>query len=191
MRRAGYVPAVIYGRGGEDVLAVSEYDFMRNIGHSSPGVITLSGLGAPVSVLIKEVQWDVLSGRPTHIDFYRVELDQIVSVRVPIRLTGTPKGALFGGVLDHIQHDLPIRVKASDIPSVIMVDITELGIGDAFHVSDLVLPDGVISDMPGEAPVVHVVAPTVEKTPVAEEGAEGVEGEGAEVAEDKEEEKKE
>ena len=188
MRRGGYVPAVVYGRGGEqELLAVREADYMKAIGFNPRGIVSLQGLGAPVSVLIKEVQWDPLTDRPRHIDFYRVALDQIVSVKVSLYARGTPKGALFGGVTEQILHDLPIKVKASDIPRSIEVDITELGIGDAIHVSDLVLPDGVTADVSPEQPVIHVVAPTVEKVAEVEE-EEGAEGEeGAEATEGEEE----
>ncbi|NLP04452.1 50S ribosomal protein L25 [Candidatus Fermentibacteria bacterium] len=181
MRREGLVPAVIYGRGGrEEALAVREAVFMKTIGHSSPGIVTLNGLGKPVSVLVKEVQWNFLTDRPLHVDFYRVALDQIVSVRVPIHLSGNPKGVLFGGVLDQLMHDLPIKVRAADIPASIPVDVSSLDIGDALHVSDLVLPAGVTADVPGEQPVVHVVAPTVEKVKVEEGEAEAAEGAAAE-----------
>jgi len=180
MRRSGLVPAVLYGRGGgEELLAVNETDYMKSIGFSPSGVVSLEGLGRPVSVLVKEVQWDPLTDRPVHIDFYRVSLDQVVSVRVALHAKGTPKGALFGGVTEQILHELPIRVKASDIPHSIEVDISELGIGDAIHVSDLVLPEGVAVDVSPEQPVVHVVAPTVEKAKPSEEEEEAA-AEGAE-----------
>ena len=101
MRRSGYVPAVIYGRGGkEDLLAVRETEYMKTIGFRPTGIVSLQGLGKPVSVLIKEVQWDPLTDKPLHIDFYRVALDQIVSVKVGLHARGTPKGALFGGVTE-------------------------------------------------------------------------------------------
>ncbi len=181
MRREGLVPAVIYGRGGkEEALAVREAVFMKAIGRSSPGIVTLKGLGKPVSVLVKEVQWNSLTDRPMHVDFYRVALDQIVSVRVPIHLSGSPRGVLFGGVLDQLIHDLPIRVRAADIPASIQVDVSSLEIGDALHVSDLVLPAGVTAEIAGEQPVVHVAAPTVEKVKVEEGAAGAAEGEAAE-----------
>jgi large subunit ribosomal protein L25 len=187
MRRSGYVPAVIYGRGGkEDLLAVRETEYMKTIGFKPTGIVSLQGLGKPVSVLIKEVQWDPLTDKPLHIDFYRVALDQIVSVKVGLHARGTPKGALFGGVTEQILHDLPIKVKASDIPQYIEIDISDLGIGDAIHVSDLVLPEGVVADISSEQPVIHVVAPTIEKVAAVEEEEEAGE-EGAEEAEGEEE----
>lgn len=189
MRRSGYVPAVIYGRGGEEeLLAVREIDYMKSVGYNASGIVSLQGLGEAVSVLVKEVQWNCLTDRPRHIDFYRVSLDQIVSVKVGILAKGTPKGALFGGVTEQLLHDLPIKVKASDIPHFIEVDIADLGIGDSIHVADLILPAGIVVDISPEQPVIHVVAPTVEKVAVKEEEA-GEEGEEAAAEEETAEEK--
>jgi large subunit ribosomal protein L25 len=196
LRRAGSVPAVLYGRGAkEEMLSVAEKEFMKTIGYASSGIVKLLGLGKPVSVLVKEIQWDSLTDKPVHIDFYRVALDQIVSVKVPLHLEGSPRGALFGGVLDQLMYELPIRVKAADIPPSVTVNVNELDIGDVLHVSDLIMPAGVTPDVSGELAVVLVAAPTVEKTKAAEEGEEGAEGaepaEGEEAAGKKPAEKKE
>lgn len=174
MRRAGELPAVLYGGGKETVLALETFEFMKKIGYASAGMVTLIDPdGAKTTAIIKEVQWNRLTDKPLHIDFYRVSMDQIVEVKVPLHFEGTPRGLLFGGVFDQLMHEVTVKVKASSIPSKIGVDVSDLGIGDALHVKDLVLPEGVRMDTPAELPIAHVVPPTVEKTkPAAEEAAE-------------------
>jgi large subunit ribosomal protein L25 len=129
--------------------------------------------GIRTTAIIKEVQWNRLTDKPLHVDFYRVSMDQIVEVKVPIHFEGSPKGLLFGGVFDQLMHDLPIKVKASSIPSRITIDVSGLDIGDSLHVSDLVLPEGVRIDTQSDLPIAHVVPPIVEKAkPAAEAAAE-------------------
>lgn len=173
MRRRGDLPGVVYGGGSEALVTLDAFEFMKKIGFSSSGMVALvDASGAKTTAIIKEVQWNRLTDKPLHIDFYRVSMDQIVEVRVPLHFEGTPKGLLFGGVFDQLMHELQVKVKASAIPSKISVDVSGLEIGDSLHVSDLVLPDGVRVDSSLDLPVAHVVPPTVEKAkPAAEEAS--------------------
>ncbi len=170
MRRRGDLPGVVYGGGSEALVTLDASEFMKKIGYSSSGMVALVDAGgARTTAIIKEVQWNRLTDKPLHIDFYRVSMDQVVEVRVPLHFEGTPKGLLFGGVFDQLMHELQIKVKASAIPAKISVDVSDLGIGDSLHVSDLVLPEGVRADSSLDLPVAHVVPPTVEKVKPAEE----------------------
>ena len=187
MRRSGDLPAVIYGGGGESLVKLSTFEFMKKVGFSSSIMVALVGEGGERSTaIIKEVQWDRLTDKPLHVDFYRVSMDQIVEVKVPLQIEGTPKGLLFGGVLDQLMYEVQVKVKASAIPSRITVDVSGLDIGDGIHESDLEVPEGVTVDTPGDHPVAHVVPPTVEK--VKEEEAEAT-AEEASAASDSEEKK--
>lgn len=172
MRRAGSLPAVVYGSGEEVLLTLETLEFMKKIGYSSSGMVALvDANGVRTTAIIKEVQWNRLTDKPLHVDFYRVSSDQIVEVKVPIHFEGSPRGLLFGGVFDQLMHDLPIKVKASAIPSRINIDVSGLDIGDSLHVSDLILPDGVKADIQLDLPIAHVVPPVVEKSKPAEEEA--------------------
>ncbi len=186
LRRTGMVPVVLYGgsKSAETLLQIDEVEFMKKVKDYSTGVVTLvDPKGRKSSAIIKEIQWDHLVDRPIHVDFYRVSLDQVVHVRVPLHLQGTARGAVFGGVIDQLVHELPIKVKASGIPHEILLDIASLGIGDSMHVSDLTLPEGVICELPVEQTVVHVAPPTVEKVKAAAETEEEAEEKPAEEAE--------
>ncbi len=183
MRREGKVPGVLYGRGGEVSVSISEHHFMTVIGYNpSPGIVKLNMPGdKPVNSIIKEVQWNPVTDRPVHIDFLRVLPSQLVTVPVPVNLEGTPKGALHGGILDQDMHELNITVKASDIPPSISVDVSDLEIGDSIHLSQILLPEGMTVDAAGDLVIASVIAPRLIKTETEEEPA--GEAETAEAAE--------
>ncbi|MCD4702551.1 MAG: 50S ribosomal protein L25 [Candidatus Aegiribacteria sp.] len=183
LRRAGSVPAVVYGRGGGELkVMVTEKDFMDTIGFStSTGIVNLKmGRKSPVTAIVKDVQWDVLSDKPVHIDFLRVSADQIVSIPVHVHLQNIPLGVQMGGVLEHALHEIIIKVRAKDIPSAIDLNVEELNIGDSIHLSELTLPDGMTLDMDSSLVVASVVAPSVAKVETDElEEEELLEGEEA------------
>ncbi len=175
LRRAGSVPAVVYGRGGGELkVQVVEKDFMDSIGFStSTGIINLKmGRKSPVTAIVKDVQWDMLSDKPVHIDFLRVSADQIVSIPVHVHLENIPLGVQMGGVLEHILHEIIIKVRAKDIPTAIKLDVQSLNIGDSVHLSEITLPDGMTLDMDSALVVACVVAPSVAKVETDEEKGE-------------------
>ncbi len=171
-RRAGIIPAVVYGRGSSELtITVNEKEFMDAVGYStSTGIISLKmGRKSPVTAIVKDVQWDILTDKPVHIDFLRVSADQIVSVPVHIHLENIPAGVIMGGVLEHALHEIIIKVRAKDIPASVTVDVEHLEIGDTIHLSDIVLPDTLTLDMDSDLVVASVVAPSVAKVEVEEE----------------------
>ncbi len=192
LRRAGIIPAVVYGRGGSELtITVNEKEFMDSVGYStSTGIINLKmGKKSPVTAIVKDVQWDIITDKPVHIDFLRVSADQIVSVPVHIRLENIPVGVTMGGVLEHALHEIIIKVRAKDIPGSVTVDVGHLEIGDSIHLSDIVLADTLTLDMDSDLVVASVVAPSVAKVEVEEE--ELLEGEEAAELEGEEESEKE
>ena len=185
LRRTGSVPAVVYGRGGGELkIAVIEKDFMDTVGFStSTGIVNLKmGRKSPITAIVKDIQWDIISDRPVHIDFLRVSADQIVSVPVHVHIENVPLGVTMGGVLEHALHEIIIKVRAKDIPSSINLDVEYMGIGDTMHLSEITLPEGMTLDMDPALVVASVVAPSVAKVEVEEvEDEELAEGEEAPV----------
>ena len=183
LRRAGSVPAVVYGRGGGELkVAVIEKDFMDTVGFStSTGIVNLKmGRKSPITAIVKDVQWDVISDRPVHIDFLRVSADQIVSIPVHVHIENVPLGVTMGGVLEHTLHEIIIKVRARDIPSAINLDVEKMDIGDTMHLSEITLPEGMTLDMDPTLVIASVVAPSVAKVEVEEvEEEELLEGEEA------------
>ena len=174
LRRAGQVPAVIYGHGREpEPLAIDAGVLSRLLPTMSASTVldvTVDGR-APIKALLRDIQRHALrSSTIVHLDLYEIHADEEVDVRVAIRLNGIPDGVRnFGGVLDFVHRDVEIRVLPGDIPASIDVDVTNLTIGHSIFVRDLVLAKGEILDDPN-VPVCTVVAPRTEEVaaPVAE-----------------------
>ena len=175
LRDAGFIPGVIYGHK-EAVVPVT-LPKKETVGHISRGahVFDLAVDGKSEKVLVKEVQYDHLGLEVIHVDFARVSLDEKVEVTVPLELKGTPKGEAEGGVLTQVISDLELECLVTDIPDVIRHNVSELGLNDVLHISDLKLPPGVrcLQDEDLIVATVKEILETVEApaAAVVEEGA--------------------
>lgn len=167
LRRAGRIPAVIYGHHREpealDVDATQATRLIQALGSAAALVdVTIAGR-EPVKVLIREVQRNPV--RPVdllHLDLYEISGNEKITVEVPVHLTGIPDGVRnSGGVLDHLLHKLEIRVFPKDLPDHIEVDVTALTIGHGVFVRDVSVPNAEILNDPGQ-PVCTVVPPRTE-----------------------------
>ena len=182
LRRAGQVPAVVYGGETREGLPIAvDPKALLKILYSESGVNTLIGLtvdgGASSQVLVKEFQLDPIDSELLHVDFYRLALDKAITVTVPVSLIGEPEGVKQqGGLLDFVQREVQVECMPTEIPEHIEVDVSELMIGQGVRLRD------VLTDAPWtpvsepETLLVHVIAPKVEE----EEPTEGVAEEGAE-----------
>jgi large subunit ribosomal protein L25 len=123
-------------------------------------------------VLVKEYQLDPVSHKLLHVDFYRVAMDKLLRVTVPVHLTGESKGGkVEGGVVDFVHRDLVIECLPADIPEHVTVDISNLMLHDGVRVRDLAASDKwkVVSD--ADMLIVHVVSPKVEAEPAPADAA--------------------
>ena len=182
IRRAGRIPAVLYGGETPAQPLAVDPKAITAILHSESGENTLFGLkigsGNPLPgrVIIKEHQVHPVTGAITHADFMRIAMDKMIRVQVMVHTVGTARGVkLGGGILDHPLREVVVECLPGDIPERIDVDITELDMGKSFRVSDLIPPKGVKILTEPHMPVVAVVAPTVEKVVAPVEGAVAVE----------------
>ncbi|MCP4758759.1 MAG: 50S ribosomal protein L25 [Planctomycetes bacterium] len=189
LRDAGRLPAVIYGRGGEP--SHVSVDALQAIDHLRQGVhimdVCVDG-GKKETCLIKELQFGHLGDDLAHIDFARVDLDQIVTVKVPVNLFGTAKGTKEdGAMLVAVRSEIEVRCKARDIPSEIKADINELT--EALTIGDLDLPDGVEPVLDSEKHIAHIAYKAVEEADADAEAADvDADGSGPEVITEKKEE---
>lgn len=168
LRRAGRIPAVIYGRGREpEALSIDTTSLTRLLTQVSASTtlvdVAVDGK-ASIKALIREIQRNPI--RPSdiiHLDLYAVRANEKIIVEAPVKLVGIPDGVRnFGGVLDHVAHSLSIRVLPADIPDHIDVDVTALNIGQSIHVRDLAFDKfDVLSD--GGTTICTVVAPRAEE----------------------------
>lgn len=159
LRREGKVPAVIYGHKREaQPVAVDARDLEKLLERISADntVIDLAIEGAGARALIREIQRHPFKRQILHVDFQEVVAGEKMTVRVPLRLVGTPVGVrLGGGIVDHTLRELTISVDPANMPNHIDVDITDLNLGESIHVSQVQVPAGVeVQDEPGAAVVV-------------------------------------
>lgn len=147
MRRQGYLPAVVYGKGHENkCLKVSEKE-VDKILRSKSGKNTFIKLKVngddEASVLIKDYQGHAITRAVTHVDFMVVTEDQNVEVSVPVRFEGRAAGLIMGGVQEVVSRKVNLICEAAKIPDEIVVDVTNLNLGENIHLSDIQLPAGV------------------------------------------------
>lgn len=149
VRNNGMVPAVVYGAHVENtIISVPSVDFIkvfRVAGESSPVQLAIDGIN--IDVLIHDVQIDPLKGFPLHVDFLAIDINKEVTVSVPLEFTGVAPAEKNGlGSLVKVLHELEISALPKDLPHVIVVDISTLEtLDDQIHVSNIVLPKGVVA----------------------------------------------
>jgi large subunit ribosomal protein L25 len=175
IRRAGRVPAVLYGHG-TDTRHVTLPGHELLLALKTPNVlIQVDGLSSrPQLTLPKAVQRDPLKGFIEHVDLILVRRGEKVTVEVPVQVTGEVEP---GGLLDQQMVRLTVEAEATRIPQAVEVDVEGMEIGSAVHAGDLTLPQGVTLVAEPDALVLHVLAaPTAEQieaelgeTPAAEE----------------------
>lgn len=139
LRQDGWIPSVVYGYKTENTpIAVKERDLidtLRETGRN--GVIKLEVDGKNVNVVLSDYQSDILKGDITHADFLSINMTEELEVAVAINLVGEAPGEKEGGTVQQPIWELTIRVKPSDIPEHIDVDVSELQIGETLLVSDI------------------------------------------------------
>jgi len=176
LRREGLIPAVMYGKGVENcALAVEPKQLAAIIG-SEAGLntlITLKGEGAVDGkvVILKDMQVDPVREELLHVDFQAIDLKAKTHVMVPLVAVGKSAGEKEGGNLQVIRHEIELVCLPTNIPTALEIDVTPLGIGDALHVQDIHLPEGVELPQDVNFTVVTVTGHTAE---AEEEGVEEV-----------------
>lgn len=144
LKRAGKIPAILYGHGDPVPLTVDAHEFHKKFTTVSENtLINLQTGENDYDVLVKDYQSDILSGKVTHLDFYEVEKGKLLRTHVPVHLTGTAIGVREGGLLEHLLHEVEVECLPRNIPEVITIDIEHLAVGDSVHISQLQAFEGV------------------------------------------------
>lgn len=139
LRQRGFVPAVVYGYKTEATpIAISAREYekaLRLDGKNS--IVTLEIDGKKLNAVLNEAQKCALKGTLVHLDFLAVNMSNALEVSVPVNLTGDSVGAKEGGVIQQPNREVTVKVRPSDIPESIEVDISTLEIGDTLVVGDI------------------------------------------------------
>ncbi len=173
MRKAGRVPAVIYGKKHANKnLEVDAKTFNLLLAKSASDNIlvnlAIQGETEKSLALVQEVQHDYLRGGILHIDFHAVAADEDIHANVPVILAGIETAEKKGGKLEFVIHELEVHCLPKDLPESFHLDVGYLEINQAIHVSDLKLPAGVSTKINGELVVAVLKEPKVaEEAPAA------------------------
>jgi len=185
VRRAGRVPAVIYGGKKEPaIISVDPRDVIKGVesGEFFSTIYEIKLESGLERVLPRDLQVHPINDLPQHLDFLRVTADTRVTVEIPVNFLNEEEspGLKRGGVLNVVRYAVEVNCSAEDIPTSFDMDLTGLEIGDGLHSSSLILPSGVeltITDR--DFTIASVAAPTVAEDEVTEVG-DGEEGETGE-----------
>jgi large subunit ribosomal protein L25 len=196
IRRAGNVPAVVYGKGTDPKpLSVDAHD-LRVALHTEAGANALINLevdGAdPLLTMARVIDRHPFRNEYRHIDFVTVSRDETVVAEVTIDFVGTPAGVVEGGVFSPRRTTVQVEVLITNIPSSIQLDVSEIEIGGSLRIADMPELEGITYVEDPEAVVMSVTVPAaeIEEEPEVEEeelefaeGEEAPEGEAEEGAE--------
>lgn len=188
LRASKAIPAIVYGAKTDPMmLSLDTDEFVKIIrDHGNTGLffnLKIEG-GTEKAVMLKAMQMDAFSLNYLHVDLHEVDMDQTVSVMVPVETSGVCPGVKTGGgMIQIIRRDLDVICKPSDMPESIVLDISELNIGDSIHVEDIDLGDAVEIPYEVNFTVITIVPPTADTDEVSEEDEDLLEEEAAPVAE--------
>jgi len=187
IRRDGRVPGVLYGEGKDATPITVEPRALLRILHSESGANTLISLklsgASDTRVLVKDFQLDPVTHQLLHADFYRVAMDKMLQVTVPVTIKGEAKGVKQqSGVLEFIRREIVVSCLPSDIPEHIEVDVSELMLHQGIRVRDIATSPKWKPITEGEAMLVHVIMPKAEEVAAPAAGAEGAAAAAAPVA---------
>jgi large subunit ribosomal protein L25 len=171
-RRDGLVPAILYGAASEGgsreatPIAVQPKALLKIL-HSESGANTLISLklsGADTRVLVKEYQLDPITHQLLHADFYRVAMDRMLQVTIPVIVKGEPKGVKQqGGILEFIRREIEVECLPADIPENVEIDVSELMLHQGIRVRDIAVDPKWKPVSEPEMMIVHVIMPKAEE----------------------------
>ncbi len=176
-RRQGKVPAVLYGGDGAEAVPISvEPRALLKILHSESGANTLISLklagAGDTRVLVKEYQLDPITHQILHADFYRVAMDRMLQVTVPVVVRGEAPGVKQqGGILEFVHRELDIECLPADIPENIVIDVSGLMLHQGVRVRDIATDAKWKAVSDPEMMLVHVILPKAEEAAASAEGA--------------------
>ncbi len=160
LREQGKLPAVIYGHKQQPVsVALDQHSFVEGL-HHGHRIFSVTLPEGTQTLLLKDLQYDYLGKKVIHADLVRVDLNERVTVEIPVVLRGTAKGSQHGGVVDQLMSTLEVECPVLEIPESIPVVIKELEVGDSITVAQVTLPSNCVmkSDPKALVAICHEVA---------------------------------
>ena len=179
LRNDGFIPAIIYGEGKEGKkIAIRKIEFQKLykkiIGETAFYDISVDG--KTYSAFLKEKQIHPVTREFTHIDFLELHKGKTITLEIPINYIGEPVGVHAGGLMDVLKRSIEISCLPKDVPEEIVVDVSNLNIGDSIHFGDINLSENLETTMTDITTLVAIRAPKqeVEESEGSEETDESV-----------------
>jgi len=175
-RRAGQIPAVLYGAYQDPVaIAVSPREIQKIVrsstGYNTIFTLALAG-GESTPVMVVDQQMDPVKGTWLHADLKRIDLTKRIRVTVPVHTTGEPKGVkVQGGLLEIVTRSAEIECLPDEIPEGFTVDVGELLIGQSKRAGDVVLSGSMKLVSPADTVIAHIVSLRAEVAATTDEAA--------------------
>ncbi|HEV2809089.1 MAG TPA: 50S ribosomal protein L25 [Acidimicrobiales bacterium] len=158
LRAEGKIPCVVYGHGIDPLSVAVNRRELRGVLTTEAGMNALVDLGVDGQqhlTVVRDVHRHPVRHEVIHLDFVIVRRDEVISVEVPIVLTGSAEDVRReAGTVDQVLFNLPVMGRPGSFPNELEIDISNLRIGDSVRIDDLVLPNGVTTELDGEEPVV-------------------------------------
>lgn len=192
-RRAGRIPAVIYGnKETPSMVSIHPIDLMHQIrgGGFFSKVYEIEADGKKHRVLPRDIQLHPVTDQPMHVDFMRFSKTTRLVVEVPVIFVGEEEcpGLRQGGVLNIVRHAIEMRASPDSIPESVEIDLSGYNVGDSVHISRATLPGDVeLTIMDRDFTVATIAAPSVNIEIDETDAEEGVDAEAAPAEETSEE----
>lgn len=188
LRAEGHIPGVIYGQGMTPISVTVERRELR-LALSGPAgsntVLSLEVDGKSYPAVVKEMQRHPIRRTVAHIDFLQVNMNEEITVSVPVHLVGEAKAvAAEGGLVDAAVDTIEVSCTPSNMPNAFEIDVTDMQPGDIIRLADVPMPKGVTSLGDPETPIVTILVTSAAEAEAAEAEAEAAES--AEAADDAE-----
>ncbi len=141
LRKEGQVPGVVYGNGENIHFHVKETDLNKLVFTPEVHFVNIELDGKEHKAIFKEIQFHPVTDRITHFDLLAVTEDKLVSIALPVKLTGNSPGVLNGGKLRQNYRKIKVKALAKDLPEFITLDISKLKIGMSIRLGEIDIPN--------------------------------------------------
>jgi large subunit ribosomal protein L25 len=176
IRNEGRIPGVFYSKHEPPIhFDVADKAINPLVFTSKTHLISLEIEGHEgYECIIKDIQFDPVTDRVIHFDLLGLTKGEKIVLEVPVQLVGTPVGVKEGGIIQHVMHKLEVECLPRNIPEHIVVDVSELKLGDSIHIGDLQIEEVDFID-PKESLIVQVTHPKIKEEVAATAEVEGEE----------------
>ena len=170
LRREDKVPCVMYGNGEQILFSVNQTAFQRVIFNPEPCFISIEINGVKHNTMLKDIEFHPVTEIVYHADFYEMADDKPVVMSIPVHTTGTSKGIMKGGKLAYKQKRLNVKALPANMPSEVLLDITDLDVNQRIRVQDIACENYEILN-PKSSEVINILSTRASAT-ASEEAAE-------------------